>query len=158
MQDIIDSKKFSKTIRPYFSDKGYNQTKITIVDKDSIITDEKKDRNFNEILCYKHHKKLDLRPSVSNTSAIAEITKHFDRHISECKIKEAYSETLKKDYFNFEIVSMDKVKKVVLKLNSKKLSTYGAIPVSILKQSTEVRLKYLTKTINHFLKESTFPD
>ena len=29
IQDITDNKKFWKTIRPYFSDKGYNQTKIT---------------------------------------------------------------------------------------------------------------------------------
>ena len=53
---------------------------------------------------------------------------------------------------------MDEVKKEVLKLNSKKSSTYGAIPASILKQTIEVHLKYLTNTINNSLKESTFPD
>ena len=42
MQDITDNKKFLKTTRPYFSDKGNNQTEITIVEKDSVITDEKK--------------------------------------------------------------------------------------------------------------------
>ena len=42
MQDITDNKKFCKAIRPYFSDKGYNQTIIAIVEKYSIITDEKK--------------------------------------------------------------------------------------------------------------------
>ena len=42
IQDITDNKKFSKTILPYFSGKRYNQTKVTIVEKDSIITDEKK--------------------------------------------------------------------------------------------------------------------
>ena len=37
-------------------------------------------------------KNLDLKPSpVFNTSDIDEITKHFDDHISVCKIKEAYS-------------------------------------------------------------------
>ena len=41
IQDLTDNKKFWKTIRPYFSDNGYNETKITIVEKDSIITDEK---------------------------------------------------------------------------------------------------------------------
>ena len=56
------------------------------------------------------------------------------------------------------MVSTDKVKKEVLKLNSKKSSTYGAIPASILKQTIEVHLKYLTNTINNSLKESTFPD
>ena len=42
IQDITDNKKLWKTIRSYFSDKGYNQSKITIVEKDSIITDGKK--------------------------------------------------------------------------------------------------------------------
>ena len=53
---------------------------------------------------------------------------------------------------------MDKVKKVVLKLNSKKSSTYGTILASVLKQTTEVDLKYLSNTMSHSLKESTFPD
>ena len=104
-------------------------------------------------------KNLDLKPStVPNTSDIDEVTKHFDDHISVCKIKEAYSEILREDNFSFKMVSMDEVKKEVLKLNSKKSSTYGAIPASILKQTIEVHLKYLTNTINNSLKESTFPD
>ena len=53
---------------------------------------------------------------------------------------------------------MDEVKKEVLKLNSKKSSTYGAIPTGILEQNIEVHLKYLTNTINTFLNESIFPD
>ena len=42
IQDITDNEKFWKTIRPYFTDKEYNQTKTTVVEKDSIITDGKK--------------------------------------------------------------------------------------------------------------------
>ena len=45
--NITDNKKFWKTIWLYFSNKGYNQTKITIADKDSIITEGKK-CNSNE--------------------------------------------------------------------------------------------------------------
>ena len=98
-----------------------------------------------------------MKPStVTNTSDIDEITKHFDDHMSVCKIKEAYIEILREDNFSFKMVSMDEVKKVVLKLNIKKSSTYGAIPASILKQTIEVYLKYLRKTINHSLKEHTF--
>ena len=160
MQDITDNKKFWETIRPYFRDKGYNQTKITIVEKDSIITDEKKIAtlmnnyfiNVMFILVY-------LKPStVSNTSDIDILTKHFDDHISVFKIKEAYSEILREDNFSFKMASMEEVKKVVLKLNSKNSSTYAAIAASILKQTIEVHLKYLTNTINHSLKESVFPD
>ena len=56
------------------------------------------------------------------------------------------------------MVYIDKVKKVALKLNSKKSSTYGAIPAFILKHTTEVHLKCRTNTINYSLKESIFPD
>ena len=56
------------------------------------------------------------------------------------------------------MVSMGEVKKIVLRLNSKKSSAYGVIPASILKQTIEVHLKYLTNTISHYLKESNFPD
>ena len=92
-------------------------------------------------------KNLDLEPlTVPNTSDVDEITKHFNDHVSVCKIKEAYSEILREDNFSFKMVSMDEVKKEVLKLNSKKSSTYGAIPASILKQTIEVHWKYLTNT------------
>ena len=47
---------------------------------------------------------------------------------------------------------MEEVKKEVLKLKSKKSSTYCGIPASILKQAIEVHLKYLTNTINNSLK------
>ena len=46
MEDIPHDNKFWKTIRPYISDMGYRQTKITIVEKDSTITDQKKFANL----------------------------------------------------------------------------------------------------------------
>ena len=105
------------------------------------------------------NKNLDLKPStVSNGSEIDEITKHLDDHISVCKIKQAYSKILQEDNFSFRMVSMDEVKRVVLTLNSQKSSTYGPIPGTILKQTWKVHLKYLTNTINHSSKTSTFPE
>ena len=66
-------------------------------------------------------KKLDLKPStVSYTCDIDEKTKHFDDHISVCKIKEGCKEILREDNFSFEMVSMNKITKV-LKLISKNL-------------------------------------
>ena len=41
MQYITDN----KTIRPYLSDNGYNQTKITVLEKDCIITNIRKKCN-----------------------------------------------------------------------------------------------------------------
>ena len=159
MRDISDSKKFWKTIWLYLSDKGYNQTKIIIVQKYSVITDEKKNATLMNNYFTKVAKNLDLKPSAaSNKKDIEETTKHFDDHISLCKINEVYSEILREDNFNLKMVSVDEVKKLVLKLNSKKSSTHGAIPANIIKQTMDVHLKDVTKTINHSLKEYTFPD
>ena len=122
MQDITDNTKFWKTFRPYFSDKGYNQTKITIIEKDSSITDEKKFAILMNNYFTKITKTLDLKPStVCNTSDIDEITKHFDDHISVRRRKQADSKILREDNFSFKMISMDEVKKVVLKLDSKNL-------------------------------------
>ena len=67
-------------------------------------------------------KTLDLKPStVSNTSDIDELTKHFDDHISTCRRKQTDSKILREDNFSFKIISMDEVKKVALKLDLKNL-------------------------------------
>ena len=88
----MDNKKFWKTIQPYFSDKGYNQTKVTIVEKDSIIKDENKIATLMNNYFINISKNLDLKPStVSNTSDTDEKTKHFDDNTSVCKIKEVNS-------------------------------------------------------------------
>ena len=58
------------------------------------------------------------------------------------QIKEAYSEILREDNFGFKMVSMDEVNKVVLKLNSKKSFTYGAIPVTKYRGSFEMSEKH----------------
>ena len=68
-------------------------------------------------------KNVDLKPSTvpPKASDIDEITKHFDDHISVCKIKEANGEILREDNFSLKMVPMDEIKKEVLKLNSKNL-------------------------------------
>ena len=90
IQDVRDNKIFWKTIWRYFSDKGHNKTKITIVEKDSVITDEKKIAALMNNYFLNITKNLDLKRSTApNTSDLDEITKHFDDHISICKIKES---------------------------------------------------------------------
>ena len=51
---------------------------------------------------------------------------------------------------------MGEVKKVVLKLNSKKFSTYGAIPASILKQN-KASFEICDKHYQSFFKRIHFP-
>ena len=51
-----------------------------------------------------------------------------------------------------------KLKKEGLQLNVKKSSTSSFIPATILKQSIESHLPFLTNSINYTIKNGEFPD
>ena len=45
-KQVSDNKVFWKNVKPFFSDKGVNSSKITLVEKNSIIVDENKIANI----------------------------------------------------------------------------------------------------------------
>ena len=52
---------------------------------------------------------------------------------------------------------MKDVKKEILNLNIEKSSTSGSIPATILKQSLDIYLPYLMKSVNYTINEDKFP-
>ena len=58
--------------------------------------------------------------------------------------------------FKFQLVSNNEVKKEIENLDSKKLSTYGSIPATILKQYVNAYLPRLTNSINYSIQHSSF--
>ena len=66
VKDEADNKLFWKNVKPYFSDKGSNSTKITLVEKNIIITDEKKIANIMNERFVSITKKLSSKPSISS--------------------------------------------------------------------------------------------
>ena len=102
-------------------------------------------------------KNLDLKSSKKCTAKdLNSIVSEFDDHISIKKIKEFFPGINVND-FEFETVTMEDVKKEILNLNTKKSSTSGSIPATILKQSLDIYLPYLTKSVNYAINESEFP-
>ena len=65
-KDVADNKLFWTNVKPYFSDKGSNSTKITLVEKDMIITDGKQIANIMNEHFASITKKLSLKPSTSS--------------------------------------------------------------------------------------------
>ena len=103
-------------------------------------------------------KHLNLKPhTTSNTTEIEQITSAFNNHASIKKIREVFPE-ISSNNFKFTKVTKQSVKNEVLKLNTKKSSTNGSIPGTILKQSVETYLPFLTKAINLAITECEFPD
>ena len=81
----------------------------------------------------------------------------FENHISIKEIHETFPNIISEN-FHLKEVSKDNVRKEMRNLNSKKLSSYGSIPVSILKQFVNAYLPYLTDTTNYSLRVSTFTE
>ena len=60
-----------RTIKPYFSDKGYFSNKITISEKDCIVFDERRLSEIFNIDFININKTLDLKPSIISTNKSA---------------------------------------------------------------------------------------
>ena len=71
-------------------------------------------------------------------------------------IHEKYPEILSES-FKFQLVSNNEVKKEIENLDTKKSSTYGSIPATILKQCVNAYLPHLTNSINYSIRHSSFP-
>ena len=112
-----------KTVKPYFSDKGSNCRRITLLKNDSLLTDDKDIAetmhtffvNITEYLNLKLHKESFL-------TDINGITSNFDNHISVKKIRESFPNIVSST-FNFQEISRDDVQKEIISLNVKKSSS-----------------------------------
>ena len=132
IKEIGDNKTFWKTVRPYFSDKDNKSSKITLVENNIVIADEKRVAELMNKYFINITKNLNLKaPIINTTDDIQFLTKNYDNRISIREIKEAYPEIVP-DSFHFKSVSLDDVKKEVLNLNPKKSSTSGTIPEQFL--------------------------
>ena len=118
-----------------------------------IITDEKQIANIVSEHFVGITKKLILKPSISSKDSDSDF---LHDHISIKKIKEIYPEIVPNS-FKFELVTKDDIKNEIEKLKVKKSSTFGCIPVTILKYCVDVYLVDLTNSVNHSLQASVFP-
>ena len=78
-KDIEDNKLFWRNVKSYFGDKGSNSTKITLVEKDMIITDKKQIANIMNEHFVAIRKKFSTKPSISSKDSDSDF---FHDHIS----------------------------------------------------------------------------
>ena len=148
-----DNKLFWKSVKPFFSDKGSNSSKITLVEENNIISDEEEIANIMNNYFINVTKTLNLKKQLGlGRSGVNE----FENHISIKMIHEKYPEILPES-FKFQLVSNNEVKKEVENLDTKNSSTYDFISVTILKQYVNAYLPHLTNSINYSIQHSSFP-
>ena len=110
IKDLTDNKKFWKTIKPFFSNKGLNSNKLMLREKDVVVADEKALAtlmnnyfvNITADLDLKRdtEKLYDIPAKVNNTK------KKFQDHQSILKIKKAFNVT---DLFSFHEITEDEI-------------------------------------------------
>ena len=148
ISDVADNKSFWKSVKPYFSNKGSNTNKIALVENDAIIKNDRVTSKTMNTFFINITKKLNLKPfKNSSDTDINQISSVFQNHVSVRKIQECFP-NIKTNDFNFRQVSLKKVKSEILNLNIKKSSTKGSIPATILKQSVDIYLRFLTNAMH----------
>ena len=151
VKDINDNKKLWKTIKPFFSNKGLNNNKLMIIEKNNLISEESILANTMNLYFTSITKQLNLKrsPQLKNLEGIIN---YCDNHISIEKNR--FSNNTQSEQFTFNLVLSDEIKREILNLNNKKASRERDIPVNILKDAMDTLLPILTKVINSSIKQN----
>ena len=159
---ITDNKKFWKTIKPFFSDKGSTFSNISIVENNSIVSD---DREVAEI--FKKYfdnavKSLDIKENrdllCSDESLInlVEVAiEKFKLHPSVLMIKEQIDV---EHYFSLSEITEEDIKKEIVFLDSSKKGSFAIIPANVLKEMADICSIHLKNIWNEeIIHKKTFP-
>ena len=130
---INDCKKFWKTIKPFFSDKGLNCNKMMLSENDQIISDETTIADTMNKYFVNITKKLKLKQSETEINELSqsEILDKYKGHQSIVKIRSQMNG--ENNLFSFKPVTPEKVLKAIYTLKNNKGSLSYIIPVKILK-------------------------
>ena len=133
IKDLTDNKKFWKIVKPFFSNKDLNSNKLTLREKDVLITDEKTLATLMNKYFVNITADLDLKrdsETLSDTSiSVSSILETFHSHESILKIQEAFNTP---DNFSFHAVSEDYVRREILRLDGTKSTSVRHIPAGML--------------------------
>ena len=159
-KDVVDNKKFWKTVKPLFSDKVKSSEKITLVHEDkTITTDHENGKILNSFFSnvVKHlkipeFKDFDFSAECIPHPALKAIMK-FRKHPSVSVITNAF----KQQIFNFSKVRVDDVLEEINKLGNRKAIQNTDIPVKIPKQNPDIFGSCICHFFNVCVDKGTFP-
>ena len=109
---MTDNKKFWKTIKPFFSNKGLNSNKLMLREKDVVVADEKALATLMNNYFVNITADLDLKQDSENfydtPASVYNIKKKFQDQQSILKIRKTLNVT---DLFSFHEITEDEIGK-----------------------------------------------
>ncbi len=161
---LLDNKKFWKYIKVSFSDKVNFGQKITLVDSNNIISNDKQQTEtflkfFNEAV-----EKLEIQENryllnydFIPQGEIEDIISTFKYHPSILTIQSEVNAN-DNERFKFNQVTETEVLEQLNAIDGKKATTFKNIPCKSLNENAEVCTPFLTPIINQGLVSNTFPN
>ena len=119
--DITDNKNFCKSVKPFFNNKVSSSNKITLVENDAIITNDRVISKTMNTFFINTTKRLNLKPFKNSCGGdINQITSVFENHQKERirKIQECFP-NMEVNEFNFRQVSLNEVRSEILNVKIK---------------------------------------
>ena len=160
-KDVIDNKKFWKTVKPFLSDKSVKSSKITLIAEDGIITDDKKiaetfNTFYTNIVTNLKIPEYKDQEFIDNCIAdpISTILAKYKNHPSIIRIKTAYKSSCE---FNFKQVERVEILNEIKSLRTSKASQDSDIPTKIIKENADFFADFLHTSYNECIKSGIFP-
>ena len=138
MKRITDNRKFLQTIKPNCTDKTLKDERITLVEGDKVITEEK-----DVIKIFKNHfekivETLRIDPPILSDisdNPVLNAIEDFSHHASVLKIKEARNSS---ECFSFKLVTMKYICKEIRASDFSKASQGNDIPTKVIKNNSDI--------------------
>ena len=158
---LTDNKLFWKTIKPLFSEKNNISRKITLIEKDDIVSNDKEiAETMNEFFSNAVAKlnlkgyHTDLFPTFCSDN-ITNIINKFSKHPSIINIKDVVKIN---DKFSFLRPNVEDIENEILKLNISKPTTFNNIPAKILIDCSQICSPLITKILDDSITGCNFPE
>ena len=157
VKKVTDNKQFWKTVKPFFSNKTINNEKITLIEKEEVISADQKIADIFSTFYASVVENLDIdNENMKLTDEdIPNLVDKFKNHPSILKIKEHYNAN---NNFSFSPVTVTDVQKEIDALDSKKAHQEKDIPVKLLKENCDIFADYITKDFNLGILNHKFPN
>ena len=160
--DIADNKKFWKAMKPVLSDKGRSNSKITLIENDTIVSNDKevaKTLNGYFVSITDSLRLTENSEVISSTEGVSDpIDRAIIKYSNHPSKRKIHNFAQNDDVFKFQKVSLEQMHNEIGRLNPKKATTFKNIPAKVLKSSSEISSESMQLIFNDFVQNGWFPD
>ena len=162
LNNLTDNSKFWKTVKPVFTDKVQVSQSITLIEKGEMVTDDLKIAEIFNNYFANITQDLEITDNGAQLSSTTGIEDPIDKavekyksHSSIKKIKECFTCS---ESFHFRQVTAKEVFCQLRKLNPRKSSPVGSIPVKVMKENSDIFAPILQGHFNATISQNDFPE